>query len=248
MPPQPPCRSHPDTGTLGLMASIEPYEPLHRITDELYVVTGDWGPLRRRMTIVRLECGGLLIHSPVRMNDEDMRHLDALGPVRYLVMPNLGHGSELPWYAGRYSEAKIYVPAEAGKKLSGKLSISGVLGRDWPEELREQLPCLPIDGMRWGETAFFHPRSSTLILTDLVFNFRSTDFKGLTKRLMKWNRAVDRFGPTRSFYFFFAKNRKTLRQSIGKVLEWDFDRVIMSHGHILESGGRTALAEGFSGL
>lgn len=44
------------------------------------------------------------------------------------------------------------------------------------------------------------------------------------------------------------KDRRALLKSIDRTLEWDFDRVIMSHGDVLESGGKEAMREAFAPL
>ena len=52
---------------------------------------------------------------------------------------------------------------------------------------------------------------------------------------------------------FFAKNppgegERALRRSLEAILSWDFDRVIVTHGHVLESGGRARLEQAFAFL
>ncbi len=60
---------------------------------------------------------------------------------------------------------------------------------------------------------------------------------------MRANRAYDRFGPSRIFTSFVVKDRDAFRASIGALLEHDFDRVIMSHGRVLDTGGKDAVRE-----
>ena len=60
--------------------------------------------------------------------------------------------------------------------------------------------------------------------------------------------AVDRFGPTRVLRLLFLKDRRALGESVARLLEWDFDRAIMSHGHIVESGGKGLLTQAFAWL
>jgi len=43
-----------------------------------------------------------------------------------------------------------------------------------------------------------------------------------------------------------VRDSEALTASLRKILEWDFDRVIMSHGEILDHGGRAALAQAFA--
>jgi hypothetical protein len=46
----------------------------------------------------------------------------------------------------------------------------------------------------------------------------------------------------------FIRDRRAARESVDRLLRWDFDRVIVSHGDVLETGGRDRLAEGFAFL
>ena len=44
------------------------------------------------------------------------------------------------------------------------------------------------------------------------------------------------------------KDRRALRASLDKILAWDFDRVTVAHGDILETGGHKAVQRGFAWL
>lgn len=44
---------------------------------------------------------------------------------------------------------------------------------------------------------------------------------------------------------WFTKDRKALRASIERMLVWDFDRVTVAHGEILETGGKDRVREGW---
>ena len=44
-----------------------------------------------RMTVVRLSDGGLFVHSPVALDLETRREVDALGEVRAVVAPSVFH-------------------------------------------------------------------------------------------------------------------------------------------------------------
>ena len=43
-----------------------------------------------------------------------------------------------------------------------------------------------------------------------------------------------------------TKDHRPLRASLDRILAWDFDRVTVAHGEILETGGRAALRAGFA--
>jgi hypothetical protein len=44
------------------------------------------------------------------------------------------------------------------------------------------------------------------------------------------------------------RDRVAARQSVDRVLQWDFDRIIMTHGEVVETGGREQFAATFAYL
>ena len=69
--------------------------------------------LRARTTVVRLDDGSLLLHTPPPPTDALAEQLRALGPVRWLVVPNCWHHLGAPAAAARFPEAKLVGPASA---------------------------------------------------------------------------------------------------------------------------------------
>ncbi len=65
---------------------------------------------------------------------------------------------------------------------------------------------------------------------------------------MRWNGIIDRFGPGRLLRYGAINNKLKLRESLTRVMQWDFDRVVMSHGRILETGGRAKMSQAFGFL
>ena len=57
----------------------------------------------------------------------------------------------------------------------------------------------------------------------------------------------DRFGPTR-ICRRMCKDRAAVRAAIDRMLAEDFDRVIVSHGRVLPTGGHEAVRAGFAAL
>jgi hypothetical protein len=45
-----------------------------------------------------------------------------------------------------------------------------------------------------------------------------------------------------------VRDRPALRASVERILQWDFDRVVVTHGDVLEHGGKDALRAGFAWL
>jgi hypothetical protein len=72
---------------------------------------------------------------------------------------------------------------------------------------------------------------------------RMTVIRLVTKML----RSYGRFGPS-SLDPFLIRDRSAARRSLERILAWDFDRVVVAHGDVLESGGPDALRAGYAWL
>ena len=57
--------------------------------------------------------------------------------------------------------------------------------------------------------------------------------------------AYGHFGPSR-LARSFMKDKAAVRAGVERILDLDFDRVIVTHGDVVETGGREALREAFS--
>ena len=85
-----------------------------------------------------------------------------------------------------------------------------------------------------------------MIFTDLVFNVQAEDAS--KARGFNWlTGAAGHFGPHRLIRRMIS-DRKGARASVEKILQWDFDRVIVTHGKVLESGGRNQVRAAFGYL
>jgi hypothetical protein len=131
--------------------------------------------LRAHCTVVRLEDGGLLIHSPAPPTSGLEKELRALGPVRWLCVPNRFHHLGTPATAAAFPEAKVVGPRSAlerSQALRLDLDIHGhALGEQLPE-----LEALPLAGVPFlDETVLLHKPSQTLIGADIVMSACSKD-------------------------------------------------------------------------
>jgi hypothetical protein len=59
--------------------------------------------------------------------------------------------------------------------------------------------------------------------------------------------ATDRFGPHRLIRLVI-RDRRAARRSMDLVLAWDFDRVVMSHGEVVATGGHAMIEKAFAFL
>ena len=199
-----------------------------------------------RMTVARLADGGLFVHSPVRLDAETRRDLDALGPVRAVVAPNKYHHLYVGDYFAAYPDAQIYAaPGLAEKRRD--LRFHGVLTDDAPALWAGQIDQLVFRALSvTNDVVFCHHASRTVIIADLVFNIHQAQSLA-TRLFFKLDDAYGKFGPSR-LWRLLMRDRATARVAVDRMLGWDFDRVIMAHGDILETGGREALRASFAWL
>jgi hypothetical protein len=57
--------------------------------------------------------------------------------------------------------------------------------------------------------------------------------------------AAGHFGPHRLIQLMI-RDRNAARESVARNLKWDFDRVIVSHGDVLESGDKEKLRAAYA--
>jgi len=227
-----------------------PLDPLRPLAKDIWVAERPqtfYGlPVGTRMSVIRLSGGRLLLHSPVALDAGLRAELDSLGRVRFVVAPNRVHHLYAGEVAKLYPEARLWVAPGLERKRPD-LAFVAVLGDEPPEEWREEVQQTFFRGRPYeNEVVFFHRASRTLILCDLAFNFGPAA-AAPTRLLMRLLRSYGRFGPSK-LDPLLIRDRVAARQSLERILAWDFDRVVVAHGEVLESGGREALREGYRWL
>lgn len=198
------------------------------------------------MTVIRLAGGRLLLHSPVALDPGLRAELDAVGEVAYAVAPNRVHHLYAGGVAEAYPGARLWI----GPGLEHKrpdLRYEALLGDESPEAWRGQVDQTFFRGRPYeNEVTFFHRASRTLLLCDLAFNFGPRS-AWPTKLLMSLMRSYGSFGPSK-LDPLLIRDREAARRSLERILAWDFDRVIVAHGEVLERGGHEALRRGYAWL
>lgn len=126
--------------------------------------------LRARTTVLRLESGGLLLHSPSEPSPELVEAIDGLGEVRWIVAPNCFHHLGVVATAAHYKRAKVVGPrsvVERNKKVELHMEIGDdAFGEVIPEIERVHLSGCPF----LDETVLFHRPTGSLIGADLLIS------------------------------------------------------------------------------
>lgn len=201
----------------------------------------------RVMTVVRLSSGGLLVHSPAELTPERKAALDELGEVRFVVPSSKLHGH---LYMEQYREAFPRVELLAAPGLARRrpdLDFDGLLGSTpdprWSANLDQDV----FLGHWWlSEIEFFHRPSRTLLLGDICYHV-TADAPLKTRLVARLAGMYDRLAVPPDLKRTI-RNDAAARKSIQRILTWEFDRVVVGHGSVVESGGKAAFHDAFQWL
>jgi len=206
--------------------------------------------VQRNVTIVRLASGKLIIHSTAPFTGADVAAIRELGSPEWVVDVLLRHDTFSVEGSHAFPVASYLTPP--GFEAPAGVIVSSLLPP--PLEWENEISVLPIDGApSFGEIVMLHKPSGTLIVGDLLFNF--TGHASLWKRLLLSLGSVGgKYDPgfTRPFKSAIT-DRGAFSRSVSRVLDWDFDRIIVGHGNPILTGGketlrRTLTAAGIAGL
>jgi len=199
-----------------------------------------------RMTVARLADGSLWIHSPTAYTSELSIELAALGAIAHVVAPNCMHDTYLEGWFKACPRARFH-GARGFSKFRPDLKFTDALADIPAAAWAGTFEQLVMRGMpRLNEVVFLHRASRTLILTDLAFNL-GPEMPWLSRVLLKVNGCYDCFAVSRLLRTTI-KDHAAFRASLERVLAWDFDRIVLSHGRNVEHGGKELLREAFTFL
>jgi hypothetical protein len=235
----------------GFTLPTRPEDALRSLAPDLWVADRPlrllgWLQIGTRMTVVRLPDGGVLLHSPVEPDSVTRKAVDALGPVRAIVAPNrVHHFFAAPWKAAYPDAALLAAPGLPQKRRD--VAFDGELGDAPPTLWSAALDQHVFDGAPYlSEVVLLHRASRTLLLTDLAMNV--TTPRPRSRAL--WFRLTGgygRFGPNRVARACI-RDRAAARRSVDRILGWDFDRITVTHGDVVERGGQAAFREAYAWL
>ncbi len=186
-----------------------------------------------RMTVIRLSNHDLVVISPIALNESLKQKINSIGTVKYLVAPSSFHHLFIKPWTEKYTWANLLMVPQIAKKRKD-LQATSVLNQSfnapWTEEL---LPLFIPGGKLYSEMVFLHRSSRTLILTDLCFNLQEANSLFARCALSIYG-IYKKFGPSKAVGMFMGK-KVALKEAIDRIAAWDFQRVVMAHGEILEN-------------
>ncbi|SPO38579.1 uncharacterized protein PSFLO_04057 [Pseudozyma flocculosa] len=224
-------------------------------------------PVGGRSTAVKLNDGKVWVLASTPLDEPTKAKIESMGDVAYLVAPDAVHHLFLSQYASAYPSAKV-IGVEGLEEKRKDVKFDGIYGRDPPEtkygfESEIQARYFPTFANK--DVIFNHVETRTLITADLLFNlpaheqYRNTAKGAPSSPIPFLNSLSNYFTPDSSFHKTFLgfagvggtiphmpkggskdERRKRFAQDAAEVAKWDFDRIVMCHGDVIEKDGKKA--------
>ena len=189
--------------------------------------------LNRNVAVLRLGSGDLVIHSTGPFTPQDVAAIRALGRPRWIVETMARHDTFAKEGRAAFPEAEYLAP-QGFSETVGFPTGPLVNQPDWHEEVEVQI----LEGVpSMKEHVVFHRPSRTLIVADLFFNFGPAAPKWTHALMFLAVGAKHDPGMARSMRLT-VNNKGALRSSLARMLDWDFDRLVVGHGDPIDTGAK----------
>jgi hypothetical protein len=236
-------------------ATYPPLDTLKSVCDDVWIVDGPlirfgmpWPkmPFPTRMTAIRLD-GDLLLHSPTPLTPALKAEIDWIGRPRWILGPNRLHYWWIPDWHAAFPGADVWLAPRTEEQAAGRIDFDhSTLDRTDGYPWDGAIATLPVAGSFMTEIVFFHHRSRTLVLVDLIENFELAKMDSLPLRwLMRLAGVAAPDGQMpRDMRLTYARQEP----SVERMIAWRPERVIFAHGQWFESDGAARLRHAFRWL
>jgi hypothetical protein len=222
---------------------VLPHGKLTAVEQDILTVVGDIpmpvGNMKRRMTVVRLRDGRLVIFSAVALDEDEMRALEAFGEPAFLVVPNDHHRLDARIWKDRYPGLQVITPPGAREKVEKAVPVDAT-SADFGDP---DVALVTVPGTREHEVALEvgGANGTTLVLNDIVGNIRDpSGFGGWLLRLMGF--AGDEAHVPVPIKLMMVDDKAALAAQLRRWAELpSLKRILVSHGSPIEDDPRGVL-------
>jgi hypothetical protein len=192
--------------------------------------------------------GGLCLPSPGAPPAPRFEAVRALGPVKHLVAPNRVHHVHFKPWSERFPEAQTWGAPGLAKRRPD-IPFTAELGNETPSTWRDDLDQLLFSGSDvLHEVVFFHPRSKTLVVTDILQNHEPSVDSWFWRTVKRANGIEAPNGGAPRDWRLTVWKRAEARRARDTILTWDIDRLVLSHGRCLPENARPFVERAFEWL
>src|SRR5262245_25342456 len=229
---------------------VLPHGKLSQLDDNILTVVGEIRMplmnLPRRMTVVRLSDGRLVVFSAIALDEEEMAALEAWGRPAYLIVPSDKHRLDARIWKDRYPQMQVVAPEGAREKVAETVPVDTTAPRfDDPN-----VNFMTVPGTRGREAVLLvrTPNGTTLVLNDVVGNIQ--DASGVGGWLLRVaGFAGDEAQIPKVVKMAMIEDANALR---AQLLQWSgiesLRRILVSHGRPIEENPRETLRDLASSL
>ena len=223
--------------------TVLPHGKLTELEPNLLTVTGTIkmpvGDLPRRMTVVRLQDGRLVIFNAIALDDEQMSALERWGKPAFMIVPNDHHRLDARVWKLRYPQIVVIAPEGSRAKVEAEVPVDATL----PDFGDSTVVFVAVPGTAAHEAALEVSAADgmTLVLNDLIGNIRdASGFSGWMLRLMGFAGSEPKIPlPVKAA---IVRDKQAL---IAQLQHWsdlpNLKRILVSHGEPMEQDPRGVL-------
>ncbi len=162
---------------------------------------------------------GIYLVDPISLEPDILPDLRARQKVVGIFVTNVNHTRAASQFARMFA-APIFVHAE----VRGSVGFPNATGVQDGKMLSEGLPGIAIDGGPAGEMALhYDDADGAMVLGDALINFEPHGFGLLPAK--------------------YCLNARLMRRSLGKLLDYSFERIFFAHGTPILSGARARVEQ-----
>jgi hypothetical protein len=224
---------------------VLPHGRLTRVTDKILTVVGEIAmplmTLPRRMTLVRLRDGALVVFSAVALDEDEMRAIEDFGRPAFLIVPNDHHRMDARIWKDRYPAIRVIAPEGARTAVEEAVPVDATQGDFGDPDVR----FVAVPGTEGRESALEVRGEGglTLVLNDIVGNIRDEHGLGgwLLRRMGFAGDAPHVPGPVK---FNMVADKAALGAQLRRWAdEPALRRILVSHGAMIDEDPAGALRD-----
>jgi hypothetical protein len=225
--------------------TVLPHGRLSTLDENLLTVVGELplplGEFPRRMTVVKLADGRLVVFSAVALDEPEMQALERFGEPSFLIVPSAIHRMDAKIWKDRYPDMKVIAPDGAREKAERIVPIDATHVDFGDPSVRY----VTVPGTAGHEAALIveSPKGTTLVLNDLVWNVH--DRPGVSGWLF---RKLHLTGPKPQIASVVRlgtiKDKGAVRAQLNAWARLRrLKRIVVSHGDVVERNAPGVLRE-----
>jgi hypothetical protein len=225
--------------------TVLPHGKLQAVEENILTVVGNIhmpiGDFPRRMTVVRLSDGRLVIYSAIALDDDEMASLEDYGAPSFLIVPSDRHRLDAPIWKARYPTLQVITPVGGRAKVEEALAVDATSADFGDPAVR----LIEVPGTQAHEAALevMSPGGLTLIVNEIIGDIHGVKgLRGWLLHLMGFAGEEPQVpAPVKAH---FAKTKAELAAQFRRWAELpQLTRIIVSHGDIIDVDPRGVLRD-----